>query len=230
MKPLVVHVHIPKAGGTTLAEVLRLIYGDKLLVAHPLRGWPQQWPDEFLADLAGKRDYYGAFSGHSAYGIHEVFGRPAIYISSIREPIERFESYYNFVRHWTIHHHHEAAKIMSIGEFFRYLREQDDIELYNLQCLLLCGHKDFRAAREFVLANYHAVLPIKHFELALGLLSRNLSWPKVTIPNLNVTEHKSKVDELKEEDFRALSDGNAADKDLNKFCEDHMEHWFSLKA
>jgi hypothetical protein len=226
LKPLIVHVHMPKAAGTTLADILRSIYGDRLLVAHPLRGWPQQWPDEFLADVARKRNYYNAFSGHSAYGVHEVFGRPALYISSVRDPIERFESYYNFVRHWTIHHHHEAAKTMSIGEFFRYLRGQDDIELFNLQCLLLCGHKDFATAREFVLRNYYAILPVKHFNRAIGYLSRQLSWPTVTIPKLNVTEHKSRVDELTEEDLRSLSDGNAADRDLVRFCEDHMDHWF----
>ena len=174
--------------------------------------------------MAAKRHYYRAFSGHCAYGIHKVFGRPAIYFSSVRDPIERFESYFNFVLHWTIHHHHEAARGMSIGEFFRYLRERDDIELFNLQCLLLCGHKDFRKAKEFVTAQYLAVIPMRYFARSIERLAQQLSWPSITIPRLNVTEHKYKIDGLGQQDLKALSDGNNADTDLVKFCEDRMAY------
>lgn len=88
-EPLKVHVHMPKAGGMTLVDILRSIYGDRLLFANPRRGWPQEWPAEFFADAAAKRHYYRTFSGHFAFGIHEIFGRPAIYISSAGDPIER---------------------------------------------------------------------------------------------------------------------------------------------
>jgi hypothetical protein len=221
--PLLVHVHTPKAGGSTIAGILESIYRERLLVAHPLGDWPQQWPEEFIAHVEEKRNYYGAFSGHSAFGIHKLFRRKALYFSSVRDPIERFESYYNFVRHWSIHRYHEIAKNMTISEFFRYLHKNNDTELYNLQCLLLCGHKDFNIAREFILHNYVIVFSLKYIDDGFKLLGERLGWPSVEIPKLNVTEHKSKIDELTKEEFNTLYEGNSADRDLVKFCEDHME-------
>ncbi len=211
-----------------LAEVLRTVYGNKLLVAHPKLGWPQVWPDEFLADVAEKRTFYQAFSGHSAYGIHEVFDRPALYFSSVRDPIERYESYYNFVCHWEIHHHYQAAQTRSIGEFFRYLRDRDDIELFNLQCKLLSGEKDFATARDFVRTKYAAILPMKSFGPSIAYLAQKMGWPEVKIPRLNVTAHKATVGDMTLADLRALSDGNAHDRDLVKYCEDNLAHWFEL--
>ena len=224
--PLVVHVHMPKAGGTTLDGLLQSIYGDRLLIAHPIVGWPQQWTSEFIAHVAEKREYYEAFSGHSSYGIHQLFGREGLYISSVRDPVDRFESYYNFVRHWTLHHHHEVARNLSIQEFFRYLRDRDDIELFNLQCLLLCGRKDFKAAREFIIGNYSAILPIKYFNECMRLLTRKMRWPAIAVPRLNATEHRSKVTELSPGDMRTLIDGNREDLQLVKFCEANANIWF----
>jgi hypothetical protein len=225
--PLIVHVHMPKAGGTTLDHLLQAIYGDRLLIAHPLRGWPQEWPPEFKAMVAEKRDYYRAFSGHSAYGIHELFQREALYISSVRDPIDRFESYYNFCRHWVIHHHHEVAKQSSIGEFFRYLLQRDDIELFNLQCLLLCGEKNFEAAKDFVVKRYFAIVPMRFFEPSIRLLERRLGWQRVDIPRLNVTKHWQTVGELSPQELKILKEGNAEDAKIVTFCEANINHWYN---
>ena len=220
MKPLVALVHMPKAGGTTLTDVMRSVYGERLLIAHPLRGWPQQWPAEFLAEVSAHKDFYQAFSGHAAYGIHEVFGRETVYLSSVRDPLERFESYYNFVQHWKTHRYYQVAHGMSIGEFFRFLRAQDDIELFNLQCLMLCGQKDFQLAKEWVHSRYLAIAPLTYFSESIALIARALEWGNVTVSRLNQTPHKSTVADLSAADFKALADGNAADRDLVRYCED----------
>ena len=48
-----------------------------LLVAQPKEGWPQVLPDDILQDIRLKSQFYRAFSGHHAFGIHELFGRSA---------------------------------------------------------------------------------------------------------------------------------------------------------
>lgn len=218
--PFVALVHMPKAGGTTLTDILRSVYGPRLLTAHPLRGWPQQWPPEFLTHIAQHRQDYDAFSGHAAYGIHELFGRETVYLSSVRDPVARFESFYNFVQRSTGHRYHEATKGMGIGEFFRFLRERDDIELFNIQCLMLCGRKDFETARDWVRDRYLAVAPLTRFPQVLARVAQTLGWGDIAIPQSNRTEHKATVTELESGDLQELLAGNAADQALVHYCED----------
>ncbi|MFH0342812.1 MAG: sulfotransferase family 2 domain-containing protein [Chromatiales bacterium] len=214
--PLVVLVHTPKAGGTTFKSVLKAVYGDRLLVANPaeLSG----------ADLArrieAQRLHYQAFAGHHPYGIHEIFRRSAAYLSTVRDPVARFESCFNFVKRWPAHRHHARAKSMSIGEFYRFLRDSDDISLFNLQCLMICRRKDLAMAREYVATRYLAVVPVTAIEPTIRYVAGKLNWPAINVPTLNVTEHKSLVSELTEADRRELAAGNQADADLVKFCED----------
>ncbi len=221
-KQLIVLVHMPKAGGTTFTKILHSVFEDRLLVVHPLRGWPQEWPEETVRLIKERRYYYQAFSGHACFGIHELFGRPSIYLSSVRDPIDRFESYYNFVRHWKIHHHHKAAKNRSIGEFFRFLVDIEDIELFNLQCLMLCGQKSFKKARETIEENFFAVAPIGIFSDSLRYISTHFGWSIGDIPVMNKTIHNSLIREMCESDTRLLKTGNKEDQDLYNFCMDRM--------
>jgi hypothetical protein len=226
-RALLVHVHVPKAGGTSLDGVLQAVYGDRLLISHPDLGWPQQWSNLFLQKIEQEGDRYDAFSAHAAYGVHEIFKRPGLYISTVRDPIERFESYFNFVRHWQIHHYHDVAKEMSISEFFRFLDGRDDIELYNLQCLLLCGKKDSKQAIDSVRSRYCAILPLKYFDACVPLLARKLGWPDTEVPHHNVSEHKSTVFEMSHAERAALIEGNRADAELVSFCEGQLPLWYN---
>jgi hypothetical protein len=205
---------------------LKTVYGDRLLISHPELGWPQQWPDSFIQRIEQEGDRYDAFSAHASYGVHKIFNRRPLYISTVRNPIERFESYYNFVRHWQIHHYHNVAKEMSISEFFRFLDDRDDIELYNLQCLLFCGEKDSRHAIERVRSHYYAILPLKYFNACVPLLARKLGWPDVEAPHHNVSEHKSTVIELSPAERSALIEGNREDAELASFCERELSLWY----
>jgi hypothetical protein len=226
-RPLLVHVHMPKAGGTSLDGVLKMVYGDKLLIAHPTVGWPQIWPADFVRMIEADGHQFDAFSGHITYGVHELFRRSAIYISTVRDPVERFESYFNFIKHWKIHHHHEVAKDMSMSEFFRFMEGRGDIELYNLQCLLICGHKNFEAAAEMVRDKFFAVLPLSRFEECVHSLAKRLRWPPVTVPRYNTTEHKSDIGELTRSQRDALIEGNRDDAKLVAFCESQIQRWAS---
>src|SRR6266436_5411969 len=206
LPPLTVLIHMPKAGGTTLTHILRSIYGRRLLLGglRMPNAWRQEWPEDFKARIRVKPGYWRAFSGHTAYGIHELFDRRAIYLSSVRNPVERFESYYNYVRCETIHHHYERAKAMSIGEFYRLMRDRPDPEIYNFQCQLICGRKDFAMAREFAATKFLAIAPLSAFEPSIDWIRRQLDWPAVAIPRLNQSGHKDQVEDLTDADRREL--------------------------
>lgn len=220
--PLVVLVHMPKAGGTTLSEIMHAVYGYRLLVANPPDGWRQAWTTELRTEIWAKRRYWRAFSGHTAYGIHTLFARPAVYLSSVRDPMERFESYYGFIRRSREHHYHQMAQALGIGEFYRYQRDTGNVELYNFQCQLICGRKDFATAREYAKTRYSAIAPLSMFRPAVDWIRRHMGWPDGPVAHLNRTIEKAGVDDLTEADRRELLRGNQADADLVKLCEDLM--------
>jgi len=218
--PLVVLVHMPKAGGTTLTNVLHSIYGPRLMMATPRYGWRQAWTPEFRAEVRARRDYWHAFAGHTAFGIHALFGRPAIYFSSVRDPVERFLSYYSYVRshHW--HHHHARAENRGPGEFYRLQRDLQDPELYTFQCQLICGRRDFATAREFVERRYSAVAPVSLLGPSIDLIRSQMGWPEINVPFLNRAIDRAHASDMTEADRRALAEGNQSDADLVRFCED----------
>jgi hypothetical protein len=223
LPPLVVYVHVPKAGGMSVTRMLRDIYGDQLLVAHPRGGWPQVLSDETLHDIKTNSNSYRAYSGHHAFGIHQVFGRPARYMTTIREPLSRLESYYNFVKHWEIHHHHQVARDGTIGQFFQFLLDRNDIEVANLQCLLMCGEKSFERARECLAANFEFVIPLPRLAQAPPVLAKAFDWPFV--PDLhreNETMHRETISELPDGMMEILAEVNSADRQLYEYA---MERW-----
>ena len=216
---LVVYVHVPKAGGRSMMRMLRDVYGDKLLVAHP-KGWPQVLSDDVLRDIRARPQFYQAFSGHHAFGIHEIFGRSARYITTVREPLLRLKLYYNFVKHWEIHHHHGIAKERNIRQFLEYLLDNNDIEVSNLQCLLMCGEKSFEKARSNLEQNFEFVIPLPRLAEAPPVLAKALEWP--FIPQLhheNGTDHKETMTELPGSMIATLSAMNLEDRQLYEYAE-----------
>jgi hypothetical protein len=219
-QPLIAFVHVPKAAGMTVTRILQNVYGERLLIAHPLRGWPQQWPVETTNLIFEKRDFFQAFAGHYAFGIHELFNRPARYFTTVRNPLSRLESYYNFVRRWEIHHHHDVACRLDMKDFFQFMIDNDDIELGNLQCLLICGEKSFAAAKSKLTEHFDFAVPVSRLGEGLQVLALAYRWGEIEeVPRENTTEHKSKLDNLPDELHKFIVKANAEDQALYEFCQ-----------
>ncbi len=125
----------------------------------------------------------------------------------------RLESYYNFVRHWEIHHHHKAARERNIQQFFEFLMDRNDIEVSNLQCLLMCGEKSFEQARRNLEKKFDFVIPLPRLAQAPPVLAKAFEWPFV--PDLhheNETRHKETMAELSGRMIAALSAVNSEDR------------------
>jgi len=111
-QPIVVYIHIPKAGGTTLADWL---YEQLRDPSGEARGAEEEgWLNSgifyyssgyvrgpYARDIARikrilPRPDLKAVLGHCQFGIHEQLARPATYITMLRHPVERIMSLYHF--------------------------------------------------------------------------------------------------------------------------------------
>lgn len=125
---VLLHTHIPKTGGSTLAQGLSSIVGavhamDLRLNRHvPVREMTQDDLDELHL-----------LSGHFAFGDHPDFGRTPLYIAAVREPVARAVSDYRFLSSRSDHGSHHlvagkdfetawAAQAVALGAAFHNLQ------------------------------------------------------------------------------------------------------------
>jgi len=209
--PLIAFVHVPKAGGMSLTRLLAETYGERLLHANPEIGWPPAFSDTILADIGNKRFFYRAFVGHFAYGIHRLFDRPTRYFSMVREPLERLESYYNFVKRWEIHRHYQKAQVLDIDSFFQYLIDTKDIEISNLQCLMIAGDEDPDLALKRAEEDFDLVIPLPRVNDGISLLCDQLGIAHRQMPEENTTAHVSKMNSLRKSVYDKIVELNRGD-------------------
>lgn len=111
-QPIVVFIHIPKAGGTTLSDwlygQLRDSSGEACEAEE--KGWlcggVFYYPSGYVRGPYARdfarikrvlpRQDLNAVLGHCIFGIHEELVRPASYVTMLRHPVERIMSLYHF--------------------------------------------------------------------------------------------------------------------------------------
>lgn len=184
---LIVFVHIPKAAGTSLNDVLRRVYGRTFLQFH------RRLHDFDMASVTPEQARnILALSAHLPYGFHRRLGQKKVgaggdglfegrsisYISVVRDPIDRLYSFYRYVLMTPAHILHDSTKGMDCQTFFNHLEETKNGVLSNQQCALIIGRRgDANSAIAKVDGDYMAVVTLDNISGLVSYLDRALKWP-----------------------------------------------------
>lgn len=173
---LLVFVHVPKAAGTSLNELLERVYGRAFLnVSNHHRAWEGRRPNpKGIRCLAGHVPYgwhrkLGARGRHPWPDDGLFAGRTIRYVSVVRDPVERFQSYYRYASQAPKHRHHRAVADLSPREFLDYLDERGDRGAWDQQFRMLGGLPGDR---------FHLVAPLERLDRFVEVLGRSLGWPE----------------------------------------------------
>jgi glycosyltransferase involved in cell wall biosynthesis len=229
--PRLIFLHITKTAGTTLRGVLKGQYGSNAIFTVDGEA-PRQSLDEFASLEPARRDALRAFVGHMTFGLHEALPQPTMYVTLLRDPLERIVSHYYYVLRTPESRLYDLIASGRVG-----LREYAERFPYahNGQTRVLGGtlfsrqpeppNEETLAAAKRNLSNHFLLAGLaERFDETILLLRRALGWRWPFYVNRNVTRGRPSRDEIPQDAIRVIEELNRLDTELYDWAADRFEN------
>jgi Galactose-3-O-sulfotransferase len=217
---LVIFLHIPKAGGTTLNGIINQQYPKRTTFRfHGIETWntindlPQQ-----------RRESLRLIRGHFAFGLHQFLPCPTTYFTLLRDPIARFVSEYHYIRRSPGLKSHEQLQAMTLEEYVDVKGQGAG----NLQTRLIFGlsktsattPSEVVATAKRNLDQYFGVVGlVEQFDETLVLLQKQFNWRSPVYVQQNVTSAgEKKRAAIADATLEKIKQCNAMDLELYEYA------------
>ncbi len=186
-----IFMHIPKAGGTSLLQIIRNQYKPNQISAIKAVG-------ERHTIKVGSR--IKVITGHEVFGSHERIPN-ARYFTVVRNPVDRTVSYYNYIKRTPHHFLYERGfdPSMSLDQF---LDAKLSTDIDNGQVRFIAGletpfgslkQQDLQTAKYNIQTHMDIVGLLERMPETISLLASAYNWKVAEIPQANKTNPAQKT-------------------------------------
>jgi hypothetical protein len=233
----IIFLHIPKAAGITLYNILDRQY--KKQEIYTIDGVRVKESVEHFKKLSiEKRSNFSLLKGHQPFGLHEYMIGSVKYITMLRNPVDRIISFYYYVLSEPKHYLHDTvkAKKLSLDDF---VVSGLSNELDNGQVRLIAGcdvdleyggcSRELLEIAKYNIQNFFAVVGLQErFDESLILMKKKLGWKKTILyRKSNITRGKPSVRDVSRDVVRSIEKINELDCELYDFVKDNFESMIS---
>ena len=222
MNQVVIFVHIPKTGGTTLNKILINNYREYCNIY-------TSGANKILENTSAARiDQLELLSGHFPFGLDQYFAKPCSYITLLREPVERIISHYYYVINSPANYLYQEIKSKKIG-LAEYAKGYLSAELNNHQTRLISGMqpypgqpaqvtaKDLKKAKRNIKESFAVAGITEMFPQSLFLMKKRYQWEKVSYQSENVNRNRPTQEEISPDIIKTIQNNNEFDLKLYQF-------------
>lgn len=237
-----IFVHLPKTGGVTLTELIyRQIGRDK--VFQITAGKIHDSILRFSKMSSHQRSQYDAVVGHMPIGIDRFIPQESMYMTLLRDPIERLISEYYFIKRNPEHRIHKEIASGSM-DLRRYVeRQQDNVLVRRLWNYDLLGSKtywaEFRSqpvkgkmideAKSNLRDRFGVVGLCERFDETVMLIASELGWGFPFYEEHNVTPDRPTRYDIDPQTRRLIEEKTEFDQELYRYAEEiYAEAWSKL--
>ncbi len=215
-----IFLHIEKAAGTTLRQVIKRQYGGGNVHDY------LQGPKAFAEIPPNVK----AIQGHIQFGFYPRLPAPATWITVLRDPVDRLISAYNYILQTPDHFAYQYALRRNVKDFIL-----DGMHIWseNAQVKYLSGAIDvafgacredhFRAARRNLQEHFSFVGLAERFDETLILLKRILGWKTPYYTRENISNKRVRKQDLSAEVLKIIEDHHLWDRRLYEYARERFE-------
>lgn len=196
-------LHIPKAGGTTLRNILQRQYPVEAIfeIGEDINGDIKRFRSTPAKALFRKK----LLIGHMTHGLHQYFPGPTTCLTMLRDPVTRVYSEYRFL---SSNPHHPLYSIVSPLSYHQYLEVDPTRQASNGQTRLLSGstygdqigvpgiepldQAHLNRALDHLKQFYPTVGLLERFDESLMLWCKQFKWRYPLYEKKNITKRASK--------------------------------------
>jgi hypothetical protein len=234
---VLIFVHQPKTGGTTLKNIVKRQFRPAEVYEFNDVGpeQVQESVDRLRALPDDQKQRIRCVMGHMAIGIHRFLPREPVYLTMLRNPVERAISHF--------YHIHGSSQNWGYDELVEknaglddYVRWYDDYGFSNLQtrCLvepelemwdrIVGPHPKLEAsalevAKKNLATRFAASGIQERFDESLVVMKKALGWGSIFYGRANVTRGRKRQSEISRKTIDRIEELNALDMELWKYAD-----------